>query len=68
MGSYNSSQTNRSSRLERGGVSGKRGYRAETHYQKKDSEKQIIETLIDEEALLLTKFLRKEQEIWRPRI
>jgi len=30
--------------------------------------KQTIETLINEEALLLAKFLRKEQEKWAPRI
>lgn len=30
--------------------------------------KQIIETLINEESFILSKFLRDEQEIWMPRI
>ena len=30
--------------------------------------KQTIETLINEEVLLLTKFFRVEKEIWVPRI
>ena len=30
--------------------------------------KQTIETLINEEALLLAKFLRDERETWTPRI
>jgi hypothetical protein len=29
--------------------------------------KQTIETLINEEALLFAKFLRKEQKVWLPR-
>jgi len=29
--------------------------------------RQTVETLIDEEALLLAKFLRKEQKAWLPR-
>jgi hypothetical protein len=31
-------------------------------------ESQELETLIDEEALLLAKYLRNETEIWNPRI
>jgi len=31
-------------------------------------EKQELETLINEEALLFAKFLRDELEIWKPRI
>jgi len=30
--------------------------------------KQTVETLINEEALLLAKFLRDERDTWRPRI
>ena len=30
--------------------------------------KQTLETLINEEALLLAKYLRKENEVWIPRI
>jgi hypothetical protein len=30
--------------------------------------KQTIETLINEEAFLLAKFLRDEKNIWKPRI
>lgn len=33
----------------------------------KVGEKQTIETLIDEEALLLAKFLRNERKEWEPR-
>jgi len=31
-------------------------------------ERQIIETLINEEALLFAKYLRDEKQIWKPRI
>jgi len=31
-------------------------------------EKQEIETLINEEALLFAKFLRNERQTWKPRI
>jgi hypothetical protein len=31
-------------------------------------EQQEIETLINEEALLLAMFLRNERQLWRPRI
>ena len=30
--------------------------------------RQTVETLINEEALLLAKFLRKERKTWRPRV
>jgi len=33
----------------------------------KIGERQTVETLINEEALLFSKFLRNEQEIWIPR-
>jgi len=29
--------------------------------------KQTVETLINEEALLLAKYLRKEKQVWKPR-
>jgi hypothetical protein len=32
------------------------------------SKEQLIETLINEEALLFAKFLREERETWNPRI
>jgi CRISPR/Cas system-associated endonuclease Cas1 len=34
----------------------------------KVGQKQTVETLINEEALLFAKFLRNEQKIWSPRI
>jgi CRISPR-associated protein Cas1 len=34
----------------------------------RSGKRQIIETLINEDALLLAKYLRKENEVWIPRI
>jgi hypothetical protein len=34
----------------------------------KVGKKQTIETLINEEALLLAKFLRDERKMWNPRV
>jgi hypothetical protein len=36
--------------------------------KKKVGKKQTIETLINEEALLLAKFLRNERKDWKPRM
>jgi hypothetical protein len=40
----------------------------ETNRDRQNREKQEIETLINEEALLLAKYLRGENETWFPRV